>query len=226
VFVIGLWSKGSQEIPFINAKSWPHTERLSYTTGETIHWRVLNPSNSDHAMHLHGFFFTVDGVGDGERFETYSQEQQRLAVTEHIDIGRVFDMTWKPDREGNWLFHCHMVAHMEPLQPAEAKQATAEHVHDSSLGMGGLILGITVLPGARPAALSSATNAPHKLQLVISDNPDKIPLYKVEVADPATPSPADSKRKPPLLGPPIVLVRGEPAEIEVKNQSRHETTIH
>jgi manganese oxidase len=227
VFVIGLWSKGSEEIPFVNGKSWPYTEHLNYKTGETIHWRVLNPSKSDHAMHLHGFFFTVDGVGDGERFETYSQEQQRLAVTEHIDIGRTFEMTWKPDREGNWLFHCHMVAHMEPLHPAEAQQEAKEPAHDSSVGMGGLILGITILPGTRvAAAASSAPIAPHKLQLVISDNPEKIPLYKIQIDDPAMPLPTGPKKKPPLLGPPIVLVRGEPAEIEVKNQSTHETTIH
>jgi manganese oxidase len=192
IMVIGLYTKGKEEIPFINGKSWPYTERLTYQVGDTAHWRVLNPSVSDHAMHLHGFFFTVDGVGDGEHFEQYAPEQRRLAVTEHIDIGHVFDMTWHPERDGNWLFHCHMVAHMLPLQSSEPKPAAYDAAHDShdaSVGMGGLVVGITILPATNaveaktgaPGAISTTTVAAHKLQLVISDNPDKIPLYKVEV---------------------------------------------
>jgi FtsP/CotA-like multicopper oxidase with cupredoxin domain len=117
IFVIGIWTEGppgqpSDEIVSINGKSWPYTERLTYKIGETIHWRVLDPTWSDHAMHLHGFFFKVDGVGDGEHYERYPEEQRRSAVTEHIDTGHVFEMTWTPERAGNWLFHCHMVAHM------------------------------------------------------------------------------------------------------------------
>jgi FtsP/CotA-like multicopper oxidase with cupredoxin domain len=229
VFVIGRWSKASEEILSINGKSWPHTERLSYKLGETIHWRILNPTSSDHGMHLHGFYFTVDGVGDGERFERYSQEQRRMGVTERIDEGHVFDMTWTPDREGNWLFHCHMTAHMSPsksLHPPDAKPEANAPTHDYSAGMGGLILGITVLPGTSAATVSAATVAPHKLQLVLSDNSEKIPSYKLEVNDPAAPPPSTGKKNASLLGPPIVLVRGEPAEIEVKNQSSHPTAIH
>ncbi len=229
VFVIGLWTKGPEEIPFINGKSWPHTERLTYKLGETTHWRILNPTSSDHGMHLHGFYFSVDGAGDGERFERYSQEQRRLEVTEHIDEGHVFEMTWTPEREGNWLFHCHMVAHMSPptsLHPPDAKPEASAAAHDYSAGMGGLILGITVVPETSAALVPAATIAPHKLQLVLSDNLDKSPLYKLEVNDPAAPPAASGTKKPSLLGPPIVLVRGEPAEIEVKNQSSHPTSIH
>jgi len=229
VFVVGRWSKASEEILSVNGKSWPHSERLSYKLGETIHWRILNPTSSDHGMHLHGFYFTVDGVGDGERFERYSQEQRRLGVTEHIDGGHVFDMTWTADREGNWLFHCHMTAHMSPsksLHPPDAKPEANAPAHDYSAGMGGLILGITVRPGTSAATVSASTVAPHKLQLVLSDNSEKIPSYKLEVTDPTAPPPSTGKKNASLLGPPIVLVRGEPAEIEVKNQSSHPTAIH
>jgi manganese oxidase len=229
IFVISLWEDGKNEIPSVNGKSWPKTERLTYKTGETPRWRVLNASQSDHAMHLHGFFFTVDGVGDGERYERYATDQRRAGVTEHVDSGHVFEMTWKPDRAGNWLFHCHMVAHMQPVSSSDAKP-TEEHAHDGGMGMGGLILGITVLPGASTApAASIATAAPHKVQLVIADNPEKIPLYTLAVYDPPAAAGApqsEAKKKPALLGPPIVLVRGETAEIEVKNESVHETSIH
>ena len=229
VFVLGLWSKGSDEIPSVNGKSWPYTERLSYNIGETTLWRVLNPTRSDHGMHLHGFYFTVDGVGNGEHFERYSQEQGRLAVTEHIDVGHVFEMTWRAEREGNWLFHCHMVGHMsppKPLHPVEAPPGANGPEHDPGAGMGGLVLGLTVLPGTGGPTSSAAITAAHKLQLVISDNPEKIPLYKLEVNDPGAPLRTDAKKKPDLLGPPIVLFRGEAAEIEIKNQTARATSVH
>jgi hypothetical protein len=195
--MIGIWNKGipgtpgSDELLSINGKSWPYTERLSYKIGETVHWRVLNPTWSDHAMHLHGFYFKVDGVGDGEHYERYSEEQRPSAVTEHIDIGHVFEMTWTPERAGNWLFHCHMMLHMSTaavlaatLAPKEGPQAHYSSAHDHNLGMGGLVIGITVLPGAAPPPGPVAAPAPRKLQLVISDNPGKVPLYNLQVNDP------------------------------------------
>ncbi|MGB9105656.1 MAG: multicopper oxidase domain-containing protein, partial [Terriglobales bacterium] len=42
------------EVVSINGKSFPFTEPLEYTVGDTIRWRVINPSFSEHPMHLHG----------------------------------------------------------------------------------------------------------------------------------------------------------------------------
>ena len=44
----------------INGLSWPHTERLAYAQGDSIHWRVINFTELDHPMHLHGFYFRAD----------------------------------------------------------------------------------------------------------------------------------------------------------------------
>jgi FtsP/CotA-like multicopper oxidase with cupredoxin domain len=236
IFVLGIWSKGQlftpgyEDILSINGKSWPHTERLTYKTGDTAHWRVINATASEHAMHLHGFYFTVDGVGDGERYERYAQEQRRQAVTEHIDTGRVYEMTWKPDRAGNWLFHCHMMVHMTPSKALAVKESArapdSSPQHEHSEGMGGLVLGITVLPSGAPPASRVSVSPARRLQLVISDNPGKTPLYNLQVNDLTKPAEADKKKEPGLLGPPIVLTRGEPAEIEVKNASTTPTVIH
>lgn len=237
IFVLGIWTKGrrgisvDEETLSINGKSWPFTERMSYTVGETAHWRLLNPTWSDHALHLHGFYFKVDGVGDGDRYEQYSEEQRRLAVTEHIDPGHVFELTWTPERDGNWLFHCHMQDHMSPPQVpvsegSKATPYTAAHEHNQ--GMGGLVIGITVHPGAGVLPTPATATATRKLQLVISEDPAKVPLYHLEVNDPlkpAAPDP-DKDKRPTLLGPPIFLMRGEPTEIEVKNQGSNPTTIH
>ena len=233
IFVLGLWWKGSlenpEEIPSINGKTWPYTERLTLHQGEITHWRVINPTVSDHGMHLHGFFFSVDGEGDGERFGEYPVDQRRLAVTEHIDVGNTFDMTWTPDRAGNWLFHCHMMSHMTPsesLHPKEPQAVAYSPEHQHSTSMGGLVIGITVLPSAIARPSPASTNPAHKLQLVISENPEKIPLYNLEVHDPREPVATDKKKTPSLLGPPIILTRGEPAEIEVRNLTSNPTAIH
>jgi FtsP/CotA-like multicopper oxidase with cupredoxin domain len=232
VFVIGIWTKGPPGNPdekslSINGKSWPLTERLIYRIGQTTHWRVLNPTFSDHAMHLHGFFFTVDGAGDGERYERYSQEQRRRAVTEHVDAGHVFEMTWTPEREGNWLYHCHMLGHMSVQEdPKEAQSAAHMEAQALGAGMSGLVMGITVLPGRSSAPRLATASTAHKLQLAISENPDKIPLYRLEVNDPRIPTVPDKEKPPSLLGPPIFLTRGETTEIEIKNLTGAPTAIH
>ena len=49
----------------INGKSWPHTERIGLTVGDTARWRVVNGTVRGHPMHLHGFYFRVDATGNG-----------------------------------------------------------------------------------------------------------------------------------------------------------------
>lgn len=235
IFVIVDWDKialsGGEggTILAINGKSWPETERLTYRAGEPVHWRVINATSVAHSMHLHGFFFTVDGIGDLAHFVHYPESQRRKAVTEGIDPGHSFDMTWIPDREGNWLFHCHMVQHMSPqrtLHPPNSKTAADAPEHDHSAGMGGMVIGITVVPNVVKDAIPVEGKNARKLQLVISENPAKIPLYRVDLNDPAAPRKPDAEKQPALLGPPIILTRGEPVEIEVKNQSSNPTAIH
>jgi manganese oxidase len=237
VFVISVWKTGApgaglKELPSINGKSFPYTERLTYKQGETIHWRVLNTSWADHAMHLHGFFFEIQGEGDGERYRTYAPELRPHGVTQHIDPGHAFDMTWTPDRPGNWLFHCHMVAHMSGQNAPKDSESSApmesgDHEQNGTMtGMSGLVLRVTVTPdNAAPRSAAASAVATHKVQLVISDSPNRVPLYDVAVNDPRLPQAASDKAAS-LVGPPIVLTRGEPAEIEVKNMTSGPTVIH
>lgn len=234
IFVIVEWEKnnssGGQDAIFaVNGKSWPATEHLTYTAGERVHWRIINTTRVTHAMHLHGFYFTVDGTGDLAHFDTYPESKRRKAVTEGIDPGHTFDMTWIPERAGNWLFHCHMILHMSPsatLHPPDAKPAADAAEHDHSAGMGGLVMGVTVVPGAGREVVSVEARNARKLQLVISENPQKIPQYRLDLNDSAIVRKPDEKKQPALLGPPIMLTRGEPVEIEVKNQSSNPTVIH
>jgi hypothetical protein len=138
----------------VNGRSWPDSERLTVAQGKPVRWRIINPTISDHAMHLHGFFYAITGVGDSERFARYAPGQERQVVTEHIDTGQTFDMTWVPERPGNWLFHCHMTGHMSTETAPELSGLDGPNVptlHGESemhSGMYGLVLSVQVLPAA------------------------------------------------------------------------------
>src|SRR5688572_13543330 len=66
----------------INGRSWPHTSRLRQRVGDTVRWRLINTSADVHPMHLHGFYFRVDGRGDGLRDTTYAESARDMVVTE------------------------------------------------------------------------------------------------------------------------------------------------
>src|SRR6266550_3955144 len=62
IFVIGLYSEDPdsvagrdphpREIVVANGKSWPYTEQFTFSEGDTVSWRVINPSAGPHPMHL------------------------------------------------------------------------------------------------------------------------------------------------------------------------------
>lgn len=245
VFVIGIWYNGvpftprSPQLATINGKSWPYAERFTFQVGETVHWRWLNPSVSEHAMHLHGFYYHLDGVGDAERYKSYNEAERPLIVTRFMETGQTFDMTWVPERSGRWLFHCHMLIHMSPPEwrrlvekPEQGAVTMPAHEHSypaetQHAGMGGLVLGITVV-GEKERSKPTVWRAERKLQLTIDERKEGTrPLYALEVRDLAQPPPPSPGRATPqLIGPPIVLTRGQPVEIEVVNRSKQPTTIH
>jgi FtsP/CotA-like multicopper oxidase with cupredoxin domain len=109
VLLIGNWNNGvpagqpGQRFRFvINGRSWPGTERLSFRVGETARMRLVNAGGGVHPMHLHGFYFNVDRRGD-EREDVALPRgaSPRLVVTERLEPGRTFALTWTPTRPGN-----------------------------------------------------------------------------------------------------------------------------
>lgn len=236
IFVITVWMRGVihgpfREVPALNGKSWPYTERLSQRLGDTIHWRVLNPSMSDHAMHLHGFYFQVNSLGDGEHDHLFSGVASPHAVTQHLVQGETVSLTWTAERSGQWLFHCHMTDHMSPhlslaLHPLDQSDHVARAVTKDSAGMGGLILGIKVAPGPNQAASQTSKREPRKLHLLVREVPATRyapPRMGYTIQDSAVTEPADP---PPIPGAPLVLTRDEPVEITISNQLKETTAVH
>jgi FtsP/CotA-like multicopper oxidase with cupredoxin domain len=201
----------------INGWSWPHTPRLRYHAGDAVRWRIVNLSNIGHAMHLHGFHFKLDSVGDGSVDRALAEEQRRTEVTEFVGPGRSFAMSWTPTRPGNWLFHCHMVEHM--TQPG--LDAHASHGADHAAGMAGLVLGIEVDGSAQ----ETSAPAPRRLSLVLREEPKRYgerPGYRMDLDG------VDAPRLDagPVPGPVLVLYRGEPVEIEIVNRLSEPTAMH
>jgi len=218
-----------QTVATINGKSWPYTQRLQYDIGEPVRWRWINATNEPHALHLHGFYYRIDAFNRG-RVQSYHGESRPMVVTQRIAQGETFDMSWSPSRAGRWLFHCHMLLHMIPAVvprlPGLTMHASMTHANEQStahdaFGLGQLVLGITV-GGSKKASSAPAWHAERKLQLAISERAGA-PRYALQLRDGAeVPAPG----KPGLIGPPIVLTRGQPVEIEVLNKLRQPTAIH
>ena len=209
-----------------NGLSWPHSERLTYRVGQTVHWRVINASRVIHPMHLHGFYFRVDSVGDGEADTIYKNDERRMAVTELLRPGHTFSLTWTPARAGNWVFHCHVLRHISP-ENRYWQPAVSEHQHDSAdharQGMAGLVMGITVLPSdALVRQESNTVTATRKLDLVASEVPGLFgsnPGMAFSLLDAAG-------AKPTIPGPPLVLTQGQPSEIRVVNHLSEPLAVH
>ena len=209
-----------------NGLSWPHSERLTYRVGQTAHWRVINATRAIHPMHLHGFYFRVDSVGDGETDTIYKDDEQRMAVTELLRPGHTFLLTWTPERAGNWVFHCHVLRHISP-ENRYWQAAANEHQHDSAdharQGMAGLVMGITVLPSERPVSQTSKTVSPsQKLDLVASE----LPGFFGSDPGMAFSIPTTAGAKATIPGPPLVLTQGQPSEIRVVNHLSEALAVH
>jgi FtsP/CotA-like multicopper oxidase with cupredoxin domain len=214
----------------INGQAWPHTERLRYTLGEPALWRVINLSTQVHPMHLHGFYFDVLSQGDMARDAVFAADQKPRVVTQVMQPGTTMAMTWTPEREGNWLFHCHVMTHVSPsLHADESPKPHEGHGsgHHQGFGMTGMVLGITVTGPSAAApeqAVERATAPARKLTLTMQTESGRYgdaPAYAFALAA----SPAESN-EPTVPGPTLVLARGEPVEITLVNRLPEATAIH
>ncbi|MFL5515719.1 MAG: multicopper oxidase domain-containing protein, partial [Gemmatimonadales bacterium] len=233
IFVVGLWSHPfpdslgvpveTEEHMVINGKAWPHTERLTYPRGSTVRWRVINPTIATHPMHLHGFFFHVDSRGDGQTQRVFRGDARPFEVTELLQPGQTAALSWVPEREGNWVFHCHF-----PFHVSSHMALVREGAKDSPMAhrMGGLVLGIHVVPGATPAPRRSADRPPREIRLLAQAAPRRYGTLAgmgYVVQDGAAEPARDSIDIP---GPTLVLRRDEPVRITVVNHLAEPTAVH
>ncbi len=227
------------EVVTINGKSYPYTEPLEYSAGDNIRWRVINPSVGEHPMHLHGAFYRVLSLGTFETDTAYAGDDRQSVVTQNLRAGTTMMMEWTPEHVGRWLFHCHFQAHIStdervPVfsramakQPGESEAASGVRAHHDAMGamndMAGLVLAINVkAPPSAPAPAPART--PRKIDLVIEPNAasGKARTFSCSVREGKKVVASEDKS----VGPPIIMTRGEPAEITVVNHLDAPTTIH
>ena len=245
IFLISLFSVadslsptgfGAASTMAINGLSWPHTERVAITEGDSLHWRWVSMTAPLHPMHLHGFYFRVDGRGDGAQYTTYSPDEQRLAVTETLRAGEAMAITWSPSKPGNWLFHCHIARHISPQStlardrrmPEAAQLSSSAHGDRHSAHaehMAKLVLGIQVRPrGVR--LQSAARRETRPIRLLIRSQPN---VYGDYVGYGYVLGGSAQERDPsalPVPGPTLVLEQHQPVAITLVNRTHEPAAVH
>lgn len=225
VLVMNIWSDSVGNALAINGMSWPGTERIQATTGDTLRWRVINATVRPHPMHLHGFYFTLLSKGDAKGDTIYAPGMRIDEVTDRMRNNSTLSMQWTPNRPGNWLFHCHIAFH---VVPEAAQLMTPDSTHDETHSpnvdehMRGLIMGISVTPrrgdkaesrtGARAMRMEVRERAPR------ADKRRRMEYVLREEARTDTAYRAD--------GPLLLLQQGQPTDITVVNRLKESTAVH
>jgi manganese oxidase len=230
------------EVVSINGKSYPFTEPLEYTAGDTVRWRVINPGFSEHPMHLHGAFYKLLSLGDSESGTEFSGNDRQSVVTHVVQPASTMMMEWSPEHVGRWLFHCHFQFHFSKDErvpmfmpgvsdgSAPAEPAMAAHRPDAGgmpgmLDMAGLVLTINVKARAGAPVVPPAVGAVKKIDLVIEPNAAQAangPTFACSVREGKKLVVSNDR----AVGPPIVVTRGELTEITVVNHLSSATSIH
>jgi FtsP/CotA-like multicopper oxidase with cupredoxin domain len=231
VFVMNIWgeppdSTSYRNVLAINGKSFPFNERVTASTGDTLRWRWINGTIRPHPMHLHGFYFTIDSRGTTSADSVIDVPARRSVVTELMDPLGTMAMTWVPDRDGRWLFHCHIAFHTAAeearLDPPSDPHATMSD--DAGIHMAGLVLGVEI--SAAAGWSPEPRDNPRALRLYVREGSklgraDRALGYSIEHSMEAPTAPLTR-----VGGPPLVLTRGQPTDITVINQLTEPTAVH
>ena len=216
----------------INGRTWPNTERIAATVGDSLHWRVINATFDVHPMHLHGFYYRVDAYSG-----PFAPAPGAMVVTQPMTPFSTMSMSWSPDRPGNWLFHCHFALHLLP----DSLSAAADDPRHRD--MVGLVLGVNVAgrPGMRAARQPTA--ARHLRLIAVADSTHTAESRSDLSAPIATPLHQLAPDSVPEMhfvleehghavdvgrdfSPEIDLTRGVPVSIMIVNHLAEPTSVH
>lgn len=93
----------------INGKAFPATEPLTAKLGERVRIHLINLGEMIHPMHSHGFATKVVGT-DGHPVPDAAQITKDTVT---IGPGERYDLDFVADNLGNWVYHCHILSHVQ-----------------------------------------------------------------------------------------------------------------
>ena len=206
----------------INGRSWPNTERIHATAGDSLHWRVINASDDLHPMHLHGFYYRVDSYDGPDADPQRRPARDQMVVTQLLTGFSGMSMTCSPDRPGNWLFHCHLSLHLTPDSMSAARDDP--YMRD----MVGLAIGTTVLARGGVQVAGAPIARRHLRLVAVEDN--TVPTAGRPAAVPSMRFYLEERGRRidagPDFSPELDLVRGEPVAVTVVNRLAEPTSVH
>jgi FtsP/CotA-like multicopper oxidase with cupredoxin domain len=248
IFVITDWflpraDREFEDALVFNGKAWPHTERLTLTQGDSVHWRVINGAAVPHPIHLHGFYFRAERLGGWNGDSAIAPARQRLANVQFVEEGGTMALAFVPTQPGNWVLHCHFADHVSPVVSlvGAATDSTSARVvshseHDAVMtpgrdpmsghSMRGLVLGIHVTPAPSYVARATPTHA-RQLRLVAQTQPNRLPGKQLAYGFMLQRGDSAPARDVVSLPAPLLeLERGAPVRITVVNHLDEPTGVH
>jgi FtsP/CotA-like multicopper oxidase with cupredoxin domain len=212
----------------INGLAWPYTERLVYEVNKAVRWRWINVSYEPHPLHLHGFYFELLSLGDGNVDRPFTPELRPRVVTHRLREGETMSVVWTPERSGNWLFHCHILDHIGPhtrLRPPARHEAGGSHHKDHARdAMSGLVLGVTVRADA--SRTTPAQAEPRRMKLFVQEQPGRFGERAALGYALQKGGQEPGRDSVDIPGPLLLLTRGEHTAVEIVNRTREETSVH
>lgn len=221
----------------INGASWPRTERVAATVGDSLHWRVINASFDVHPMHLHGFYYRVDAISGPYVGGPGNPAPGQMVVTQLMTPFSSMAMSWSPDRPGNWLFHCHFALHLQPDSLSAAPDDPQRR------GMTGLALGVSVAERRGGHTLGQPAPQRHLRLIAVADGAPAVASRGSDDARSATPLHQFAADSVPSMhfvleengrrvetgrdfSPELDLTKGVPVSIMIVNHLKEPTSVH
>jgi FtsP/CotA-like multicopper oxidase with cupredoxin domain len=220
-----------------NGKAWPYNERLTFTQGDSVHFRIINAAAVEHPLHLHGFYFRVTRSGGARTDTVVAPSRQYLQNMRIIPIGGSLSLSWVPTTPGNWVFHCHFAGHVGEIVSlhggahddhapnADSNGEMPEHDKPGGHTMRGLVIGMHVTPA--PGYKEPAVNDRRTINLLIQQRPNGLvggqTAYGFVLQNGAE---APAKDSVVIPAPALELRRGQPVRIVVKNNLEEPSGVH
>jgi FtsP/CotA-like multicopper oxidase with cupredoxin domain len=138
-------------------------------------------------------------------------------------------LSWVPEKEGNWLFHCHLQDHIMPQsflreQPEDhAVMSLEKHAHE---GMGGLIMGIHVTRDKKFKWPEIRKTPERELTLMVGEQPVNEVHNLNGKGFQLLEKGITISNQYMIPGPPIILTKDQPVSIKIINTMKEPTTIH